>query len=145
MNIAFLQRKQEVQITLSVPFRPQPFGVSVRLECSRNRDIEICASITGEGLFRWEILRDGFTSRLDRLRETQENNGLEFSQVTRTSGTISRGILSAEVVAFGTGLAMRAWSGWLPHRPSLCLFELESERFIIQVEKNNLDLKFCKD
>lgn len=103
--------EQVMQLFIGVPLGPQSFDVSVRLELNRKRDIEVTTSLTGEGKFLWETWRNYFTSRLEERRHSQEKTGSEFSPVLPTSGSISQGLVSAAMVACGTGPRMKVWPG----------------------------------
>lgn len=37
---------------------------------------------------------------------------------------------------------MNIWLGWLPHRPSMCVFEVESAGFVVQTKKEEVALRW---
>lgn len=76
------------------------------------------------------------------MRQLQQNNGLECIPVIQTKGSISSGLQSTQVIAFGMGKNLNVWLGWLPHRPSSCRFEVSSNGFIVQVKQEKLNLSW---
>lgn len=51
ISIAPSDNKQAICISLSVPFEPQSFQISVKLEFLQDRDVKITALLAGEGTF----------------------------------------------------------------------------------------------
>lgn len=145
VNISIQKHNPAVGMSLSVPFAPQQVGIVLRLAEIRQRYIEISLSLSVEGQFSWEAWRNEFTTRLEEGRRLHESDGIVFSPIIRGRGSITDGLVSAEVSTCGTGQKMEVWSGWLPQRPNMCRFEMESDGFIIEVKKKKLDLKFSRE
>lgn len=114
VSIDFQEYKQAADISCYVPFGPQDFKVAAQLELTRKGDVEVSAWLSGEGHFRWELWRNDFTCRLEEMRQFQEENGLEFAPVLRTVESITHGMDTAEVIAFGTGQQMMVTSSSKP-------------------------------
>lgn len=143
VSIAMHDKRQSVHVSFAVPHGPQPVFVDVHLR--RIGDLEkkimVYASLSGDGVLDWQSWRNSFASRLSGVSEWQQQNGLEHSPVTPTDGSIITHQRSVKLNAFGTGRDMRIWLGWSAHRPTLSLFEVQSENFILRIEKEALDLK----
>lgn len=142
VNIAIHPLKQDYKIHLSIPLGPQEVHIVVQIELLPPMGVEVTAILRREGTFLWQSWSIDLATRLEEWRRLQEHDGLEFCEVTQTHESITQGMASAALMAFGTGQNMRVWRGWLPHRPGMCLFEVESDGFIIQLKKEQLDLKF---
>lgn len=67
--------------------------------------------LSGGGNFEWKIWRNDFTNRLETMKKSQEKNEMQTCPVMLTGEKITRGIVSAKVIAFGTGEEMRLWTG----------------------------------
>lgn len=142
ISIAMKPDKATLHISSSVPFDPQPMHVSVHLRRVRDLEIEVDRSLCGKGRFIWEYWRDNFASRLAGMSRWQQQNDLEHSPVSRTNESITAGLRYAKLSAFGTGQEMLIWAGWLPHRANLSLFEVAPKEFIVQIEREPLDLEW---
>lgn len=127
-----------------VPFGPQSFDVDVRLDRMEEGEILVVVSLSREDRFSWVLWRDEFTSRLEAVRQLQESNDLECPQVLRSEAGISAGLRSAQVTACGIGEKICLWWGWLPHRTSICLFEVKSDGLILKMTENIRSLR-CKE
>lgn len=110
-SIAMLSYTRKALVHLSVPMGPQPGLVALRLETNNQRDVEITARLSGEECFSWEVWRNDFTARLEEARKSQGAKGVETGPLISSNESITRGIVHAEVIAFGTGQEMRVWSG----------------------------------
>lgn len=133
------ERTSIAHISISVPHGPQLVHVAVSIRSVGQGHIKLSAAVSGEGSFIWEDWRNGFSACLAVVSKWQKRNGLECVPLLQTERSIGYGVRSARVVAFGTGKNLNVWLGWLPHRESLCLFEVTLPDFIDQVTKDKLD------
>lgn len=111
-----------------------PQLISVHVSFRETENLFICVEIsTGERQemsFSWEAWKNAFLGRLEGARKWQDSWGMSTTPLLRTKSPINSGIASTIVLSVDERESIKIWKGWLPHRTSLCQYELESEGFI---------------
>lgn len=143
-GVSFSGRAWEASITPVCA--PQELYVDLWIVCPDEGRADISVRLARrnkerDDSFDWESWRDAFNGRLRGLRKWQERQGLGILDECATCCGIAEGIERWKLPDPRTGSQLRVWSGWLPHRPSICKYEVSTEGVIRQYAISNVGME----
>ncbi|PXF49358.1 hypothetical protein BWQ96_00932 [Gracilariopsis chorda] len=127
---------------------PQNLFIRIWFEKEKSQRFTVLATIGRyeEGSdrdFRWECWRDAFSGRLQAAAEWQDAHGFLPLKVFRTDASIQERVVNWCTGIMGTGKQFHTWLGWPPFRFEFCLYELQTDGFILQYPRRaKLQLDF---
>lgn len=118
----------QYRVTIEAGCGPQRIYINVSFEMKEKL---IYVRLAGDAkTFSWDSWKNAFLGRLEGARKWQEGWNMPAPHVLRTNSKISAGISKAIVLSIDERETINIWKGWLPHKISLCQYELESPGFI---------------
>lgn len=127
---------------------PQNLFVRIWFEKEKSRKFTVHAAIgrskaSSDKHFRWECWRDAFSGRLQAVAEWQGAHGFVPLKVFSPEVSIQKRVVQKNTGIVGTGKYFHTWLGWPPFRFDFCLYELETDGFILQYPRRaKLQLEF---
>lgn len=143
-GVCFGERAWEASITPVCA--PQELYVKLWIVCREERRAGISVRLARKSkerdeFFDWESWRDSFNGRLRGLRKWQERQGVGILDECVTYCGIAKGIERKKLPDPRTASQLRVWSGWLPHRPSICKYEVSMEGLIRQYTISSIGME----
>ncbi len=123
---------QDFKVNVSFKMRPELF-LTVRISCHEQRRT-----------FFWEAWKNSFLGRLEGAKEWQTEWNLPSVPVLCTDSAINSGTAFSRTLNANESSGIRYWKGWLPHRPKMSQFELETKGFIKRCLVMPQDKEFMK-
>ena len=109
---------QDVEVHVS-------FNVTTELYVTVN----LCCKEASQ-IFSWEAWRNSFLGRLEGAGSWQVDWNLPSVPVLKTEESIAAGITHVRTLNANESSGINVWKGWLPHRPKMSQFELETKGFV---------------